>query len=329
MAKNFSYKTKVYYEDTDAGGIVYYANYLKYFERARTELIYSLGFNHKKSSIILYTSTLIIILITIASSLLFDVYVMMIFFFIAIFLFLPTFGVKRGIIYRLGLNTSRQFPASLQISPKSALKNNEADTKNKLKLAISSKPIQGNVNLIPDKSKTTSINTKLIEQTSDHLDILADLNNLIRQYMPKSREEFTENDNKQIQEKLSTVDKTTNGKYTSYITTLMLYFNDKADTKPIAVTKTNPSPQMEEFTNNLEEFTKNPENAEKTDSKAFKMFKIGDLGILTGLNSLINKYKNKSEESFTEKEHNKLIQELDKADVSTKNSYSSYIKIQH
>lgn len=96
-------------------------------------ILLDLGFNHKKSSIILYTSTLIIILITIASSLLFDVYVMMIFFFIAIFLFLPTFGVKRGIIYRLGLNTSRLFPASLQISPKSALKNNEADTKNKLK----------------------------------------------------------------------------------------------------------------------------------------------------------------------------------------------------
>ena len=48
MAKSFGYKTKVYYEDTDAGGIVYYANYLKYFERARTELIYSLGFNHQK-----------------------------------------------------------------------------------------------------------------------------------------------------------------------------------------------------------------------------------------------------------------------------------------
>ena len=48
MANSFGYKTKVYYEDTDAGGIVYYANYLKYFERARTELIYSLGFDHKK-----------------------------------------------------------------------------------------------------------------------------------------------------------------------------------------------------------------------------------------------------------------------------------------
>lgn len=34
---------RVYIEDTDAGGIVYYANYLKYFERARTELIRSMG----------------------------------------------------------------------------------------------------------------------------------------------------------------------------------------------------------------------------------------------------------------------------------------------
>ena len=50
MVKSFIYKTKIYYEDTDAGGIVYYANYLKYFERARTEWIYSLGFNHNKLS---------------------------------------------------------------------------------------------------------------------------------------------------------------------------------------------------------------------------------------------------------------------------------------
>ena len=48
VLKKFSYQTKIYYEDTDAGGIVYYANYLKYFERARTELIYSLGYNHKQ-----------------------------------------------------------------------------------------------------------------------------------------------------------------------------------------------------------------------------------------------------------------------------------------
>jgi acyl-CoA thioester hydrolase len=58
MVKSFTYKTKIYYEDTDAGGIVYYANYLKYFERARTEWIYSLGFNHNKLSAI---DTLIVV----------------------------------------------------------------------------------------------------------------------------------------------------------------------------------------------------------------------------------------------------------------------------
>ena len=43
------YKTKVYYEDTDAGGIVYYARYLNFIERARTEMIYDhLKLNHKK-----------------------------------------------------------------------------------------------------------------------------------------------------------------------------------------------------------------------------------------------------------------------------------------
>ena len=47
-----SFKVRVYYEDTDAGGIVYYANYLKFFERARTEMIYDLfGLNHKKLKI--------------------------------------------------------------------------------------------------------------------------------------------------------------------------------------------------------------------------------------------------------------------------------------
>ncbi len=35
---------KIYYEDTDAGGVVYYANYLKFIERARTEMINKLGF---------------------------------------------------------------------------------------------------------------------------------------------------------------------------------------------------------------------------------------------------------------------------------------------
>lgn len=39
----FLWPVRVYYEDTDAGGIVYYANYLKFFERARTEWLRSLG----------------------------------------------------------------------------------------------------------------------------------------------------------------------------------------------------------------------------------------------------------------------------------------------
>lgn len=40
---SFKWPVRVYYEDTDAGGVVYYANYLKFFERARTELLRSLG----------------------------------------------------------------------------------------------------------------------------------------------------------------------------------------------------------------------------------------------------------------------------------------------
>ena len=46
MAKKFNFTVKVYYEDTDAGGVVYYANYLKYLERARSEAIYSLGYTN-------------------------------------------------------------------------------------------------------------------------------------------------------------------------------------------------------------------------------------------------------------------------------------------
>ena len=46
--KNFTHKVKIYYEDTDAGGIVYYANYLNFLERARTEAITSLGLSNKK-----------------------------------------------------------------------------------------------------------------------------------------------------------------------------------------------------------------------------------------------------------------------------------------
>ena len=46
MSKEFKYVTKIYYEDTDAGGVVYYANYLKFLERARSEAIYSLGISN-------------------------------------------------------------------------------------------------------------------------------------------------------------------------------------------------------------------------------------------------------------------------------------------
>ena len=48
MSKYFKYKFKIYYEDTDLGGVVYYANYLKYLERARSEAIYSLGLTNIK-----------------------------------------------------------------------------------------------------------------------------------------------------------------------------------------------------------------------------------------------------------------------------------------
>tara|TARA_B100000029_G_C17298099_1_gene859580 strand:+ start:26 stop:424 length:399 start_codon:yes stop_codon:yes gene_type:complete len=46
MAKKFKFMVKVYYEDTDAGGVVYYANYLRFLERARSEAIYSLGYTN-------------------------------------------------------------------------------------------------------------------------------------------------------------------------------------------------------------------------------------------------------------------------------------------
>lgn len=43
MSEPFSWPVRVYYEDTDAGGIVFYANYLKFFERARTEWLRAAG----------------------------------------------------------------------------------------------------------------------------------------------------------------------------------------------------------------------------------------------------------------------------------------------
>ena len=48
MHENFFHKLKVYFEDTDAGGVVYYANYLRFLERARTEALVKLGFSNKK-----------------------------------------------------------------------------------------------------------------------------------------------------------------------------------------------------------------------------------------------------------------------------------------
>ena len=48
MHKTFSHDIKVYYEDTDAGGVVYYANYLKYLERARTEALSVFGLSNFK-----------------------------------------------------------------------------------------------------------------------------------------------------------------------------------------------------------------------------------------------------------------------------------------
>ena len=48
MKKSFNHKIKVYYEDTDAGGVVYYANYLKFLERARTEALSEVGLSNLK-----------------------------------------------------------------------------------------------------------------------------------------------------------------------------------------------------------------------------------------------------------------------------------------
>ena len=49
MADVYLFNLSVYYEDTDVGGVVYYANYLKFIERARTEMIYALfDLNHQR-----------------------------------------------------------------------------------------------------------------------------------------------------------------------------------------------------------------------------------------------------------------------------------------
>lgn len=46
--KEFNWSARVYYEDTDAGGVVYHARYLAFYERARTELLRQLGINQHK-----------------------------------------------------------------------------------------------------------------------------------------------------------------------------------------------------------------------------------------------------------------------------------------
>ena len=47
MQKEFIWQIRVYYEDTDAGEVIFYANYLKLMERARTEWLRKIGFDHK------------------------------------------------------------------------------------------------------------------------------------------------------------------------------------------------------------------------------------------------------------------------------------------
>jgi|TARA_B100001996_G_scaffold66058_1_gene47876 acyl-CoA thioester hydrolase len=48
MPNEFKHEIKIYYEDTDSGGVVYYSNYLNFLERARTEMIESVGLSNKK-----------------------------------------------------------------------------------------------------------------------------------------------------------------------------------------------------------------------------------------------------------------------------------------
>ena len=48
MANKFEFNIRVYIEDTDAGGVVYYVNYLKFMERARTERLRHLGFSQSQ-----------------------------------------------------------------------------------------------------------------------------------------------------------------------------------------------------------------------------------------------------------------------------------------
>ena len=49
--KKFIWPVRVYYEDTDAGGVVFYANYLKFFERARTEMLRAMGYEQDELTV--------------------------------------------------------------------------------------------------------------------------------------------------------------------------------------------------------------------------------------------------------------------------------------
>jgi len=48
----FKIQVRVYYEDVDIGGVVYYANYLRYFERARSDWLRSLGVNQERMAVV-------------------------------------------------------------------------------------------------------------------------------------------------------------------------------------------------------------------------------------------------------------------------------------
>lgn len=48
ISHSFQFSVKVYYEDTDAAGVVYYANYLRFLERARTQALQDLGYSHRQ-----------------------------------------------------------------------------------------------------------------------------------------------------------------------------------------------------------------------------------------------------------------------------------------
>ncbi len=57
--KKFHWPVRVYYEDTDSGGVVYHANYLKYFERARTEYLRAMG--HELDAVLRDTGVLFVV----------------------------------------------------------------------------------------------------------------------------------------------------------------------------------------------------------------------------------------------------------------------------